>query len=198
MDTEIDALLARLREIETELEERLAESRDDLQYRLEKKRVIFEAGVLAQHRRFKKGLIRFIRQSPWLALVTAPVVYSLVVPIAMLDALVWVYQRICFFVWNIPRVRRSDYVALDRHNLAYLNGVQKLNCVYCGYANGVIAYTREVASRSEQFWCPIKHALRVREPHARYRNFLAFGDAEGFRDRLEALREEVRQIKPRR
>ncbi|MDA0661528.1 MAG: hypothetical protein O3B08_01655 [Proteobacteria bacterium] len=198
MDTEIDALLARLREIETELEQKLAEQRDNLEYRLEKRRVIFNAGVAAQHRRLKTSLIRFIHQSPWLALVTAPVVYSLVVPIALLDALVWVYQRICFFVWNIPRVRRSDYVALDRHNLAYLNGVQKLNCVYCGYANGVIAYTREVASRSEQFWCPIKHALRVREPHRRYRNFLEFGDAEGFRDRLAALQAEVRQIKPRR
>ena len=198
MDTEIDALLARLRDIETALEEKLAEQRDDLEYRLEKRRVIFDAGVRAQHRRIRTGLVRFIRQSPWLALVTAPVVYSLAVPIALLDTLVWLYQRICFFVWNIPRVRRSDYVALDRHNLAYLNGVQKLNCLYCGYANGVIAYTREVASRSEQFWCPIKHALRVREPHARYRNFLAFGDAEGFRDRLAALQEDVRQIKPRR
>lgn len=198
IDDEVQTLLTRLREIETELEEKLAEGREDLEYRLEKKRVIFETSVLAHHRRIKTGMVRFIRQSPWLALITAPVVYSLFLPIAMLDALVWLYQRICFFVWNIPRVRRADYIALDRHNLAYLNGVQKLNCVYCGYANGVIAYTREVASRSEQFWCPIKHALRVKEPHRRYRNFLEFGDAEGFRDRLEALREEVRRLEPRR
>ena len=198
MDTEIAALLTRLRDIETELEEKLAEQREHLEYRLEKKRVIFTAEILAQHRHIKTGLARFIRQSPLLYLVTSPVVYSLVVPIAMLDGLVWLYQRVCFFVWNIPRVRRADYVALDRHNLAYLNSVQKLNCIYCGYANGVIAYTREVASRTEQYWCPIKHALRVREPHKRYRNFLEFGDAEGFRDRLEVLRDEIRRIEPRR
>lgn len=193
-DGDIQVLLNRLRDIEAELEAKLVERREELAYRLEEKRIVFETGVLAQHRRIKTGIIRFIRQSPVLALVTAPVVYALIVPLVCLDAFVWLYQRVCFFVWNIPRVRRADYVTLDRHNLAYLNGIQKLNCVYCGYANGIIAYTREVASRTEQFWCPIKHALRVKEPHRRYRNFLAFGDAEGFRDRLEALRDEVRNL----
>lgn len=194
---DIQALLNRLHEIEVELEERLAERREEFAYRLEEKRVVFEAEVLAQHRRLKTGLIRFIRQSPVLSLITAPVVYMLIVPLVSLDAFVWLYQRVCFFVWNIPRVRRTDYVVMDRHNLAYLNGIQKLNCVYCGYANGVIAYAREVASRTEQFWCPIKHALRVKEPHRRYRDFLEFGDAEGFRQQLEILREEIRKLEPR-
>jgi len=90
-------------------------------------------------------------------------------------------------------VRRADFVIVDRHRLAYLNGIEKLNCAYCGYANGVIAYAREAASRSEQYWCPIKHALRVRAPHRRYRGFVAYGDAEGFREHLEALRREVRK-----
>ena len=30
------------------------------------------------------------------------------------------------------RVRRSRYFVIDRHHLAYLNGIEKLNCVYCG------------------------------------------------------------------
>ena len=76
--------------------------------------------------------------------------------------------------------------------MAYLNGIEKLNCAYCGYANGVIAYAREAASRSEQYWCPIKHALRVRTPHQRYRAFVDYGDAAGFRARLDELRDEVR------
>jgi hypothetical protein len=50
-------------------------------------------------------------------------------------------------------------------------------CVYCGYANGVIAYARKIASRTEQYWCPIKHALRIRDPHVRYAQFLEYGDA---------------------
>jgi hypothetical protein len=34
------------------------------------------------------------------------------------------------------------------------------------YANGVFAYVREVGSRTEQYWCPIKHARRVLGVHA--------------------------------
>ena len=90
-------------------------------------------------------------------------------------------------------MRRADYIMIDRHNLAYLNAVQKLNCLYCGYANGLIALAREVASRTEQYWCPIKHAIRVRGAHARYRNFTEFGDARAFAERLESLRAELRK-----
>jgi hypothetical protein len=82
---------------------------------------------------------------------------------------------------------------LDRAHLSYLNAIEKLNCVYCGYANGLIAYVREVASRTEQYWCPIKHAVRTRSPHARYRTFLDYGDAAGFRSRLEAFRRDLRE-----
>jgi hypothetical protein len=60
-------------------------------------------------------------------------------------------------------------VVIDRHRLGYLNPVQKLNCVFCGYGNGVIAYAREITARTEQYWCPIKHALKVKGSHDRYR-----------------------------
>jgi hypothetical protein len=69
--------------------------------------------------------------------------------------------------------------------LAYLNMVEKLNCAFCGYANGVIGYGREIASRTEERWCPIKHARRVRGVHQRYYQFDDFGDAASFRKRPE-------------
>jgi len=83
-----------------------------------------------------------------MALVTAPAIYLLVLPLALLDLGVCLYQFVCFPVWGMARVRRSDYVVIDRHQLAYLNGVQKLNCAYCEYANGLIAFVREVAGRT--------------------------------------------------
>ena len=76
---------------------------------------------------------------------------------------------------RIAQVRRSTYIVIDRHHLAYLNAIEKVNCVYCWYANGVFAYVREVAGRTEQFWCPIRHAKRVRAPHAHYREFVDYG-----------------------
>jgi hypothetical protein len=104
-----------------------------------------------------------------------------------------VYQAICFRAYGIPRVPRPLYIVVDRQHLAYLNGIEKLNCVFCGYANGVFAYVREVAGRTEQYWCPIRHARRVRTPHAHYREFVDYGDAEAYRKRLIPLRQELRR-----
>ena len=102
------------------------------------------------------------------------------------------YQAICFRVYGIPQVRRRDYLVFDRKSLAYLNAMEKLNCAYCSYANGVIAYVREVAARTEQYWCPIKQARRVIGRHARYAEFTEYGDAEHYRERLRSLREDLR------
>lgn len=193
MASEIDDLLGRLRDLEEEFEQKIAESRADFRYRFDRKRVVFEDAVKAQHKEFKVGLIKFLRDSPLSTLITAPVIYSLVLPLALLDLWASLYQAICFPRWRLPRVRRGDYIVLDRRHLSYLNAVEKLNCIYCGYGNGVIAYVREIASVTEQYWCPIKHALRVKGPHERHRNFVDYGDAERFRERSAALRDEVRE-----
>lgn len=194
MNRELERLRTRLREIEAEIEKKFEAEGAEMRFRIEKNKAVFEQAVLEEHRRIKTGLIRFLRESPLLSVITAPVIYSLIFPILALDVALAVYQLICFSAWGIGKVRRADYVVIDRHRLAYLNGVQKLNCVYCGYANGVIALAREVASRTEQYWCPIRHSLAIKGAHARYARFLRYGDAPGFRDRLEALRDEVRQL----
>jgi len=191
--TEIDELLGRLRDLEDEFEQKIAESRADFRYRFERNRVVFEDTVKARHKELKTGLLRFLRGSPLSTLITAPILYSVFIPIVLLDLWASLYQAVCFPIWRIPKVRRADYINLDRRHLSYLNAVQKLNCIYCGYANGLIAYIREIASLSEQYWCPIKHALRVKAPHKRYRNFVDYGDAQGFQDRLEALREDLQE-----
>jgi hypothetical protein len=64
--------------------------------------------------------------------------------------------------------------------------------VYCGYANGVFAYVREIAGRTEQYWCPIRHAKRVRAPHPHYREFVEYGDAEGYQEQLSRLRRQLK------
>ena len=192
VENEIDDLVRRLVGLENELERKLETQRARFQYRLEEKRAVFEEGAIRQHKLAKTGIIKFLRRSRLAALIVAPAVYGLVVPLAFLDLCVYLFQLICFSAWDMERVDRSDYVIVDRHRLSYLNGIEKLNCAYCGYANGVIAYAQEIASRTEQNWCPIKHALRVRAPHQRYRRFVDYGDAEGFRSRLDELRKETK------
>jgi hypothetical protein len=95
---------------------------------------------------------------------------------------------VTFPVYGMTRVPRWRYFAIDRHKLAYLNGIEKVNCTFCSYANGLIAYVREVAARTEQYWCPIQHARVVPAPHQRYQVLLDYGDANGYRKGRPALR----------
>ena len=116
----------------------------------------------------------------------------LIIPIALTDLFVTVYQNVCFRTYRVPLVKRSEYVVRDRKYLEYLNAIQKLNCMYCEYSNGVIAYAREVASRTEQFWCPIKHARKLKDAHDRYYDFIEYGDSEDLPTKMEDQREKCR------
>ena len=188
MTTKIVEILHRIRDLEHELEDDLVDKRREWRYELKANRVKFEREVQSYHRRLKRGVIRFARESSVRNLLTAPVIYSVCVPLIILDLWFTIYQRICFPIYGIPPVRRSRYFVIDRHHLAYLNGIEKLNCVYCGYANGLLAYAREIAGRTEQYWCPIKHSARIQSPHRRYHLFVDYGDAEGYHDELPRLR----------
>jgi hypothetical protein len=193
MDIELDDLLDKLRNLEEEFEQKVDAQRAAFQYRLRDGRVEFEESIIKEHRRIRKSTVQFLRESRFIGFLISPFVYILVVPFVALDLGVWLFQRICFFTWGIVPVRRADYVILDRRHLAYLNGIEKMNCLYCSYANGLIAYVREVASKTEQYWCPIKHAVRTKAAHARYHRFLDYGDAEAFHARLEEFRTELRK-----
>jgi len=197
MPSRVDDLFEHIAGLEHELEQELNQARERWRYRIESGRVRFEQEVRLAHQRLRQSIPTFLRDSSFLTLATAPVIYSLVVPIAVLDAWMTLYQAICFRAYGIAPVRRSTYIVVDRHHLAYLNGIEKLNCVYCGYANGVFAYVREIAGRTEQYWCPIRHAKRVRAPHPHYRLFVDYGDAEGYKRQLSTLRKELAEDAPK-
>jgi len=179
----IKSLIVRIGALEAELEAELAKRRAALNVGLERGKVAFEEEVLRRHSEFRTKLSRYIVQAHPLVVLTAPVIYSLIVPLLLLDLFVTLYHAICFPVYGIAKVRRTDYFAFDRRHLAYLNVLEKINCAYCSYANGLIAYVREVAGRTEQYWCPIKHARRVIGAHAQYPTFYDYGDAGAFRGR---------------
>ena len=195
MPTPLDDLLERAYQLEREIEQQLNESRQQWRYRIDQGKVRFEQEVRAAHLRLKQSVPAYLRESEPRHLLLAPVIYSLIVPIALLDAWITLYQTICFPLFGIARVRRDAYIALDRHHLAYLNVIEKANCDYCGYANGVLAYVREVAGRTEQYWCPIRHGKRVRAPHLHYKEFVDYGDAAGYQQQLPLLRTKLKEEK---
>jgi hypothetical protein len=190
MPTKIAALSDRIQALESELEAELAMRRAELRIGLEKGRIAFEEELLRRHRELRTRLSAYIFKANPLVMLTAPVIYAGIVPLVLLDIFFTLYQAVCFPAYGIPKVRRKDYLVFDRHHLAYLNALEKLNCAYCSYANGLIAYARELAGRTEQYWCPIKHARRVLGAHAMYAQFEDYGDAEGFERRLKQQNEE--------
>ena len=189
MNMAIDEILGKIKALEQDLEIEFEAQRTQFHYRLERRKVLFEQSVQQSHRDLRKGVLKFWRESGLLNFITSPVIYALVVPLILLDLSLSFFQLVCFPIYGIKRVPRTDFIVIDRHHLAYLNWVEKLNCAFCGYANGVIAYGREIASRTEKRWCPIKHARRVRGAHQRYLEFDDYGDAEGYRLHMNARAE---------
>lgn len=183
----------RIRALEEELEVQLALARADLHLRIDGGKIEFEKAVLRRHREMKTRLSHYVLGAKPLIVLTAPFIYSLIFPLVLLDLFITIYQAACFPVYDIPKVRRKDYFIFDRRYLAYLNLLEKFNCAFCSYGNGLLGYAREIASRTEQYWCPIKHARKALGAHPRYSEYSDFGDATGYRDGVAALNERVRE-----
>lgn len=188
MTPQISELIERIRGLEEELELELAKKRDELRFSLENRKALFENEVLLQHKKLKTGLLRYILHAKPRHIFTAPIIYPMIFPLLLLDAFVFLYQLICFPIYGIPKVRRSDYLIFDHHELAYLNPLEKINCAYCSYANGLMSYIKEVVARTEQYWCPIKHAQRILQAHSRYSRFTDYGDGDAYRSELNNIR----------
>lgn len=184
MPPSIEELLARIQSLQDQMEQEYARLRDQL----EQQRRTLAGRFVELQRQQRVGLWRYLRGTRFTVLLTAPIIYAGWPVFALLDGFVSLYQALCFPVYRIPKVRRTDYLVFDRTDLPYLNAIEKFNCFYCSYGNGVIAYAREIAARTEQYWCPIKHARRLYGAHDRYPAFFEHGDAEAFRQGLERLR----------
>ncbi|MGA3202751.1 MAG: hypothetical protein ABSF12_09680 [Bryobacteraceae bacterium] len=188
-------LSSRIRALELELKSALAEKEQAFEYRVSLGKARFEKAVLAKHHDLKHWLPSYLLEGRFLAYVTAPIIYSGIVPFALLDLFLSVYQGICFPIYGVPKVRRADYLLFDRATLKYLNLLERLNCLYCSYGNGVLAYGVEVAARTEQHWCPIKHAQRLRAPHSRYSHFFDYGDAQQYSRNIETVRNDFVDVR---
>lgn len=112
-----------------------------------------------------------------------PLIYSLIIPVFIIDVWVEIYHRICFWAYDIPYVQRKRYIKIDRHKLSYLSWFEKLNCVYCGYANGVLQYASAVAGETEKYWCGIKHKADpdfIEPQH--HKDFIPYNDEAAYRN----------------
>lgn len=191
----ISDIIEQIKDLEKILSLEIQKKEEEFFYEIHGKEVRFEEAA----KRYQKTLVRkvhlYLLDASLLNILTAPVIWFCLVPMVFLDLVTTCYQAICFPVYKIPKVRREDYIVMDRHALKYLNAIEKLNCVYCGYVNGLIAYVQEIAARTEQYWCPIKHAKKIGDIHSRYNKFFEYGDGREYRDGIEAVRRDFDDLK---
>jgi hypothetical protein len=200
MNSRIRQILDQISALEVELNAAVQEQGSRLLYQLEGKRVVFEQAIKDAHLRVKLGVFLWFFTIRPQNFITMPVIYGMAVPMILLDLCVSLYQLTCFPIYGIARVKRSDYFVLDHQHLAYLNIIEKFHCVYCSYAVGLLAFASEVTARTEQYFCPIKHAAKILGAHSHYKHFLEYGEADNFHGKLEAFRtqlgKEESQVEP--
>ena len=191
MNDKIRQLLGQINALEDELRTALHAQETRMFFQIKGKRVEFERNIKDAHQRLKRGIFRWIVTDRPQNFLTAPVIYGMAVPLLILDLGVSLYQAMCFPIYGISKVKRSDYIVIDRQYLGYLNFYERFHCTFCAYANGLIAYAGEITARTEQYFCPIKHAHKVLGTHARYARFLYYGDPADYHVKLEQFRAEL-------
>lgn len=194
MATQLEILLDKIKDLENELVEELQKQQEEFSYEIRKRRVYFEKNVIIRHKEYAKRLLSYISDAPLKHILSVPLIWSCIIPVILLDVTVSIYHWVCFPLYGIPKIKRQDYIVFDRQYLNYLNMVEKINCAYCSYVNGLFAYLQEIAARTEQFWCPIKHARRIKSLHSRYQKFISYGSAEKYRAEIEAVRHDFKDL----
>ena len=195
MNDRIQQLLAQITTLEDELRTALNEQQSSIFFQIKGKRVEFEQSIKETHRKLKRNFFRWLVTDRPQNLITGPIIYAMIIPLLVTDLFVSFYQFACFPIYGIKKVNRSDYIIFDRQNLSYLNFIEKFHCTYCAYGTGMIAYVSEIIARTEQYFCPIKHARKILGTHTRYSLFLEFGEAENYEVKLEEYR---RALSPER
>lgn len=188
MNDRIRQLLDQMAALDQELRKAAQEQEATLLYQVRGKKVEFEESIRQTHRRLKSGFLHWLVTYRPQNLITGPIIYSMIFPMLILDLCVSFYQATCFPIYRIAKVRRGDYIVFDRQQLEYLNFIEKFHCTYCAYGNGLMAYVSEILARTEEYFCPIKHARKLAATHARYANFLDYGEAADYEAKLEKIR----------
>ena len=188
MNDPIQQLLEQITALEDDLRKALGEQQSTVFFQIKGKRIEFEQSIKQTHRRLKQNFFRWLVTNRPQNLITGPIIYSMIIPLLVTDVFVSFYQMTCFPIYGIKKVRRADYIFFDRQQLHYLNFIEKFHCTYCAYGSGMISYVSEIIARTEQYFCPIKHARKILGTHKRYAQFLEYGIADNYQTKLEAYR----------
>jgi len=188
MNNKIKEMIEEIEAMKVKLGEEIAQQEKDISYEIQNGYVKFEKDVLDKQKKNMKNLLTWFREIPLLHLLTSPLIYGMIIPAILFDVILFLYQQIIFRIYKFEFIKRSDYIIFDRQYLGYLNSIEKLNCMYCSYFNGLMYYASAIASRTELYFCPIKHAKKVAYKHEYYDEFFEYGVGNDYQEKLKNLR----------
>lgn len=178
MKDSIRDILAKIESLNNDLREEYDRLSKEYGFYIEKKKVVFLEQFKRKNKTFKFPTWRYVIPTNIRHLLSMPFIYGMIVPAVLLDLALTIYQWTAFSLYRIPYVKRRDFFIYDRRFLDYLNLIQKINCLYCSYVNGLFAYAVEIGARTERYWCPIKAAHKPRFSHGWYKDFADYGSPE--------------------
>lgn len=189
MNDKIREMIEEIDKMKLKLSEEIEKQESHISYEIKNGYVTFEKEILAKQKENMKNLVSWFREVPLLHLLSSPLIYAMIIPAVLLDIVLFVYQQVIFRIYKFKFVKRSEYMIFDHQYLGYLNPIEKFNCLYCSYFNGLMLYATAIAGRTELYFCPIKHAKKIVAEHQYYEEFLSYGDEENYQEKLKDLRE---------
>ena len=193
MNDKIKEIVEEIEAMKLKLAEEIADQESHIRYEIHNGYVKFENEVLDKQKKNMKNLLTWFREVPLLHFLSAPIIYGMVIPSVLFDMTIFIYQNVVFRIFKFEFIKRSDYIVFDHQYLGYLNPVEKLNCLYCSYVNGLMQYASAIAGRTELYFCPIKHAKKVATEHNYYDAVLTYCDGEDYQKNLKALRNKLQK-----
>ena len=155
--------------------------KEKYEFKIEWRKVIWNKEREIELKKEKKSAWDSLFSATVRELISIPFIWMMLFPAFILDICMFIYQNTAMRLYKIPLANRNDYIVFDRSQLAYLNWLQKINCIYCSYFNWLMQYSVEVAWRTEKYWCPIKHATKKEWTHDWEEHFADFWDSTWYK-----------------
>ncbi len=105
-----------IRTLEQELRQEIQRIRID-SFEITEKAIHFKDEVVIRHRTQALSVLTYLRRAKMKHIVCLPIIWSCLLPAIVMDALVSLYQMLCFLLFGVLKVKRSDHVVFDRRNL---------------------------------------------------------------------------------
>ena len=183
MHSKLTELLKKFESLRNDLEKEYNRLTEEYGYSIQKRKVVFLEEFSKRNKRLREGFFRMVFNAPIRHILSIPFIYMMLIPAVILDIFLTVYQYTAFILYRIPRVKREDFFIYERRFLDYLNWLEKINCLYCSYVNGLFAYAVEIGARTERYWCPLKATQHPKFTHNWYHDFADYGNPEEWKNK---------------